>query len=64
MSKHRWESQKCQKRATYNFDNDKCVCEGEKPYGRVKTHFYMLSKILGFFVGYFFHFLGWNIFMG
>ena len=35
--KHRWESQKCQKCVTDNFDNDKYVCEGENPYGRVKT---------------------------
>ena len=27
------------KRVSENFDNDKYVCEGENPYGRVKTHF-------------------------
>ena len=39
MSKHRWESEKCQKRVEDYFDNDKYVLEGENPHGRVKTHF-------------------------
>ena len=63
MYKHRWESQKCQKRATDNFDNDKYVYEGENSYGRVKTHFYMLSKILVFFMGYFFAIFGMECFL-
>ena len=57
--KNRWESQNRQKRVQENFDNDKYVCEGENPYGRVKPHFYMLGIFMAFF-----HFWGGMFFHG
>ena len=53
VKKNRWESQKCQKRVQDNLDNEKYVCEFQNPYGRVKTHFHMLTRIWGFLWGIF-----------